>query len=97
MSIGKAYARYFFFRTAQHAHFLREYGDQDSKANERGYHRTSEDQGDDGYKHFDSFHKKNSDKYGHEHHSAFGKSKKSKNRVSASNAKYDGEDIRMDK
>lgn len=34
--------------------------------------KKSEDDGEDGYKHFDSFHKKNGDKYGYEKHSSYG-------------------------
>lgn len=48
--------------------------DQGSQSDDSiGYLKKSEDGGADGYKHFDSFHKKDGDKYGYEKHSAFGK------------------------
>lgn len=38
-----------------------------------GYYRSKSTKGDNGYKHFDSYHKKGGDKYGYEKHTAFGK------------------------
>ncbi|GLV41105.1 hypothetical protein CBL_04629 [Carabus blaptoides fortunei] len=38
-----------------------------------GYLKRSEDGGSDGYKQFDSYHKKDGDKYGYEKHTSFGK------------------------
>ncbi|KAB0800448.1 hypothetical protein PPYR_06188 [Photinus pyralis] len=54
--------------------YIKRYNNGDDGDNERGYHKVSNDKGGDGYKHFDSFHKTDSDKYGYETHSAFGKS-----------------------
>ncbi|CAG9864883.1 unnamed protein product [Phyllotreta striolata] len=54
--------------------YLHTFGDEpDDDGNVQGYLKKSKDKGDDGYKHFDSFHKKDSDKYGFEVHSEFGK------------------------
>lgn len=41
-----------------------------------GYLKKSQEGGADGYKHFDSFHKKDGDKYGYEKHTSFGEAKK---------------------
>lgn len=43
-----------------------------------GYYTSKSTKGDNGYKHFDSYHKKGGDKYGYEAHSAYGKAKKGK-------------------
>lgn len=56
--------------------YLHKYGDDGAKDNVHGFHRRHEENGSDGYKHFDSFHKKDGDKYGYEKHAAFGKAKK---------------------
>lgn len=59
--------------------FLHTYGDKEGDKGElQGYSKKMNDKGKDGYKHFDSFHKKDSDKYGYEIHSEFGKEKKHK-------------------
>lgn len=63
--------------------YLHKYGDDGSDDNIHGFHRRHEAKGSDGYKHFDSFHKKDGDKYGYEKHSAYGKAKKNN---------YDSED-----
>ena len=53
------------------------YGDkEDSDGDVQGYHKKTQDKGSDGYKHFDSYHKKDGDKYGFEMHSEFGKENK---------------------
>ena len=57
--------------------FLHTYGDkEDSDGDVQGYHKKTQDKGSDGYKHFDSYHKKDGDKYGFEMHSEFGKENK---------------------
>ncbi|CAH1100387.1 unnamed protein product [Psylliodes chrysocephalus] len=54
--------------------YLHTYGDEPgAEANVQGYVKKMNDKGDDGYKHFDSYHKKDSDKFGFEVHSEFGK------------------------
>ncbi|XP_018326508.1 uncharacterized protein LOC108737874 [Agrilus planipennis] len=53
--------------------YIHTYTDGADGENEQGYYRRKSDKGNDGYKHFDSFHKKNADKYAFEAHSAFGK------------------------
>lgn len=61
-----------------------------------GYYTSKSSKGDKGYKHFDSFHKKEGDKYGFEKHSSFGKEKKGgdggKHHKSGSYHKFDGDD-----
>lgn len=39
---------------------------------EKGYYKSKSSKGNKGYKHFDSYHKKDGNKYGHEAHSAHG-------------------------
>lgn len=59
--------------------FLHTYGDKEGDVGElQGYSKKMNDKGKDGYKHFDSFHKKDSDKYGYEINSEFGKENKHK-------------------
>ncbi|KAK5649306.1 hypothetical protein RI129_000335 [Pyrocoelia pectoralis] len=53
--------------------YIKSYSNGDDGDNESGYHKVSNDKGGDGYKHLDSFHKADSDKYGYEAHSSFGK------------------------
>lgn len=53
--------------------FVRTFGAaEDQKNKVHGYRQRVNDDGDDGYKHFDSFHKKNGDKYGYETFSSYG-------------------------
>ncbi|VEN58940.1 unnamed protein product [Callosobruchus maculatus] len=57
--------------------FLHTYGDKEGqKGDEIGYSKKVNDKGSDGYEHVDGFHKKDSDKYGYEIHSEFGKQNK---------------------
>lgn len=56
---------------------MHSYGDEENADGDaQGYHKKSEDQGSDGYKHFDSYHKKDGDKYGYETHSEYGQANK---------------------
>ncbi|KAF5292045.1 hypothetical protein FQA39_LY14106 [Lamprigera yunnana] len=71
--------------------YIESYDDGSDGGNKRGYYKESEDKGSDGYKHFDSFHKKDSDKYGYEAHSAFGKGTGSEKEAKGLNYKYDDE------
>lgn len=50
------------------------YGDGEGES--QGYHKKTQEQGDDGYEHHDSYHKKDGDKYGYEKHFSYGKGKK---------------------
>ncbi|XP_030767395.1 protein bfr2-like [Sitophilus oryzae] len=53
--------------------FLYVYGDAENDDGDvHGYSKKTNDKGQDGYKHFDSFHKKDGDKYGYEKHTEFG-------------------------
>ncbi|XP_044259431.1 keratin, type I cytoskeletal 9-like [Tribolium madens] len=57
--------------------FLHTYGDkEDADGDVQGYRKKTQDKGSDGYNHFDSYHKKDGDKYGYEIHSEYGKSDK---------------------
>lgn len=42
----------------------------DEEDDEKGYYKSKSTKGDKGYKHFDSYHKKGGDKYGHEYHTS---------------------------
>ncbi|KAL3276614.1 hypothetical protein HHI36_011986 [Cryptolaemus montrouzieri] len=53
--------------------YLETFGDNDD---EKGYHTSTQDKGNDGYKKHEEFHKKDSDSYGFEKHSEFGNGKK---------------------
>lgn len=50
------------------------------------------DDGDDGYKHFDSFHKKNGDKYGFETFSSYGAHEHGEKSGAIANDDNDGEE-----
>lgn len=53
--------------------FVRTYGKaEDEKKKVHGYKKSTDDEADDGYKHYDSFHKKNGDKYGYETFASYG-------------------------
>lgn len=53
--------------------FVRTYGAAEGQKNKlHGYRKRTNDESDDGYNHFDSFHKKNGDKYGYETYSSYG-------------------------
>lgn len=55
------------------------YGDDgEGDDNVQGYHKRTQDKGNDGYKHFDSYHKKDGNKYGYETHSEYGQENKGK-------------------
>ncbi|XP_017769446.1 PREDICTED: nucleolar transcription factor 1-A-like [Nicrophorus vespilloides] len=66
--------------------FLHTYGDDDD--NEQGYNKKVDDEGGKGYKHFDSYHKKDSDKYGFETQTAFGKGEGSETEAGSKSGKY---------
>ncbi|RZC34601.1 keratin, type I cytoskeletal 9-like [Asbolus verrucosus] len=69
--------------------FLHTYGDkQDGEGDVQGYHKKSRDKGSDGYKHFDSYHKKDGDKYGFETHSEYGKANKASAGATGKSQKY---------
>ncbi|XP_072395963.1 uncharacterized protein [Diabrotica undecimpunctata] len=54
--------------------YIHTYGDEPgADGNVQGFLKKTNDKGDDGYKHFDSYHKKDADKYGFEVHSEYGK------------------------
>jgi len=42
----------------------------DVEDDEKGFYKSKSNKGNKGYKHFDSFHKKGGDKYGHEYHTS---------------------------
>ncbi|KAK4880908.1 hypothetical protein RN001_004227 [Aquatica leii] len=69
--------------------YIESYDDGGDGENQRGYYKASEDKGSNGYKHYDSFHKKDGDKYGYETHSAFGKALGDE---TDSNGKYENTD-----
>lgn len=53
--------------------FFHTYGDDKADDGDvQGYSKKSDDDGEDGYKHFDSYHKKDGDKYAFEKHSEYG-------------------------
>ncbi|CAG9766748.1 unnamed protein product [Ceutorhynchus assimilis] len=57
--------------------FLHVYGDAENDDGDvHGYSKKLNDKGQDGYKHYDSFHKKDGDKYGYEKHSEYGQEHK---------------------
>ncbi|CAH1119241.1 unnamed protein product [Phaedon cochleariae] len=57
--------------------YLHTFGDHDADDGDiHGFSKKKDAKGDDGYKHFDSYHKKNSDKYGFEVQSEFGEKDK---------------------
>ncbi|KAH1012983.1 spore wall protein 2 isoform X1 [Dendroctonus ponderosae] len=59
--------------------FLYVYGDAENDDGDvHGYSKRMNDKGQDGYKHLDSFHKRDGDKYGYEKHSEYGQEHKSK-------------------
>ncbi|KAL1490530.1 hypothetical protein ABEB36_013208 [Hypothenemus hampei] len=59
--------------------FLYVYGDdEDGEGDVHGYSKRIDDRGQDGYKHRDTFHKRDGDKYGYEKHSEFGQEHKKK-------------------
>lgn len=51
----------------------------DGNKGDTGYIKNAEDKAKKGYKHFDSYHKKDKDNYDFEHHTAFGHGKKNDN------------------
>lgn len=53
--------------------YLETFGDNDD---EKGYHTSKKDKGQDGYKNHEEYHKKDSDSYGFEKHTEFGKEEK---------------------
>lgn len=63
---------------------------------DQGYYTSKSKKGDNGYKHFDSYHKKGGDKYGYESHSAYGHAKGGKDGgkhyTSGSYHEVDGDD-----
>lgn len=71
--------------------YLHTYGDKKGDNGElQGYSKKMNDKGKDGYKHFDSYHKKDSDKYGYEIHSEFGKENKHKVDTGSKKQKHRG-------
>lgn len=72
--------------------YLHKYGDDGDKDNVHGFHTRHENKGSDGYKHFDSFHKKDGDKYGYEKHTAYGKAKKDYQDADGGSGKYQESD-----
>ncbi|XP_060526760.1 uncharacterized protein LOC132702246 [Cylas formicarius] len=50
----------------------------DDEGDLHGYSKKMDDKGQDGYKHYDSYHKKDGDKYGYEKHSEYGQGNKAK-------------------
>lgn len=73
--------------------FLHTYGDKNEEDGElQGYTKKMQDKANDGYKHFDSYHKKDSDKYGYEVHSEFGHANKAGVDTTGANGKYSDEE-----
>lgn len=54
-------------RSDDHGNAGKEFDEEDD---EKGYYKSKSNKGDKGYKHFDSYHKKGGDKYGHEYHTS---------------------------
>lgn len=73
--------------------FLRTFGDKEgSKGGIHGFSKKLNDRANEGYNHFDSFHKKDADKFGYEVHSEFGKSDKVKVDVPKQNGENEDEE-----
>jgi hypothetical protein len=69
--------------------YLHTFGDKEKDDGDvQGYHKKTQDKGSDGYKHFDSYHKKDGDKFGFEMHSEFGKSDKGGGEGAGKSGKY---------
>lgn len=66
--------------------YIKSYKDGDG--DDSGYYGSSEKKGKDGYKHFDSFHKQDGDKYGYQTHSSFGKKYEGEDKASALRDSY---------
>ncbi|KAJ8980603.1 hypothetical protein NQ317_010814 [Molorchus minor] len=72
-----------------HDAFIHTYGNKEGDIGDiQGYRKRINDKGNEGYEHFDSFHKKDSDKYGFEVHKEFGKSGKGKAEGSGKKKRY---------
>lgn len=62
-----------FANAGEKKQFVRTFGAAEGEKNKlHGYRKRTHDDSDDGYNHFDSFHKKKGDKYGYETYSSYG-------------------------